>query len=72
MKKNDVLKALRKVIDPEIGHNIVDMGLVNDIEIKDGNVKIKMVLTSPLCPMGSFIFNRVEQEVKKIKEVKKV
>jgi metal-sulfur cluster biosynthetic enzyme len=72
IKKDDVLKALRKVVDPEIGHNIVDIGLVNDIEIKDGDVKIKMVLTSPLCPMGNFIFNSVEQEVKKIKGVKKV
>lgn len=72
IKKNDVLKALKKVIDPEIGHNIVDIGFINDVKIKDGNVKIKMVLTSPLCPMANFIFNDVEREVKKIKGVKKV
>ncbi len=48
-----VRKALRAVKDPELGLNIVDIGLVYDIEVSEANdVHIKMTLTSPGCPSG--------------------
>ena len=47
-----VKQALRQVKDPEVGLNIIDLGLVYDIEVDEGDVHIKMTLTSPGCPSG--------------------
>ncbi len=72
MTKEDILKALKSVIDPEIGINIVDLGLIYDVKIDKENVTVVMTLTTPGCPMG-FMFDReVVKTVKKIKGVKKV
>jgi metal-sulfur cluster biosynthetic enzyme len=50
-----VLDALRLVIDPEIGCNIVDLGLVYGISIAAAKVTVQMTLTTPGCPMGQSI-----------------
>ena len=70
--KRDVMKALEKVIDPETGFSVVEMGLISGIEIKKDSVRVKMTLTSPLCPLGGFLFSEVEKAVGKVKGVKKV
>ncbi|RJQ40075.1 MAG: DUF59 domain-containing protein [Anaerolineaceae bacterium] len=44
--------ALRKVKDPEIGSDVIQLGLVRDIEISENNVIITMILTTPYCPYG--------------------
>ncbi len=51
--KEQVLDALRQVIDPELGINIVDMGLIYGIEIQGDRVHVKMTLTTPGCPMSA-------------------
>lgn len=51
--------ALAQVVDPEIGENIVDLGLVYGIEATDHSVRINLTMTSPACPMGEMIVDDV-------------
>ena len=50
-----IREALRVVIDPELGHNIVDLGFVYDIAVVDGAVRITMTATTPGCPAIRFL-----------------
>jgi metal-sulfur cluster biosynthetic enzyme len=70
--KAQVLAELKKCFDPEVPVNIVDLGLIYDVKINGGNVKIKMGMTSFGCPMKSFIVDDVKDKISKIKGVKKV
>jgi len=64
---------LEKVVDPEIGINIVDLGLIYELEIdNDTNVKILMTLTAPNCPFGEEILEGVEYAATRIEEVNEV
>ena len=49
---NEVLEALRHVVDPEIGINVVDLGLVYEASARDGHVRVVMTMTTPACPLG--------------------
>ena len=53
--KDDVLEALRDVYDPEIPVNIVDLGLVYEVEVADADVEVQMTLTFAGCGMGPYI-----------------
>jgi len=71
--KEDVIKALKKVYDPEIPVNIVDLGLIYGIEIKDNSVNIKMTMTAPGCPLGFLLVDMVKEAVKEeIPSVKEI
>jgi metal-sulfur cluster biosynthetic enzyme len=50
-----VLAALRQVIDPEIGCNLVDLGMIYQVQITGGCVRVTMTLTTPGCPMSASI-----------------
>ncbi|AJX30451.1 metal-sulfur cluster assembly factor [Burkholderia oklahomensis] len=52
--------ALRAVIDPEIGVNIVDLGLVYGIERTDERIVVTMTMTSPACPMAGVVIDDVQ------------
>jgi metal-sulfur cluster biosynthetic enzyme len=65
-------KALREVVDPELGINIVDLGIIYKIEFEKGIVKILMTLTSPGCPLAFVFEDLIITELKKIEGVKKV
>jgi metal-sulfur cluster biosynthetic enzyme len=56
--------ALRKVKDPEPNLNIIDLGLVYEVSVDEGDVQIDMTLTSPGCPAGPQIMGDVERAVK--------
>ena len=63
--KDQVLESLKEVIDPELGINIVDLGLIYDLIIEGPKVKIKMTLTSPGCPLYGMIHTTVSAAVRK-------
>lgn len=63
--KDDVLEGLKNVYDPEIGINIVDLGLVYDADISEGgDVLVTMTLTSLGCPLGPVIMQEVNNALK--------
>jgi metal-sulfur cluster biosynthetic enzyme len=61
---DQVRLALRKVKDPELNLNIVDLGLVYDVSVDGSDVQIDMTLTSPGCPAGPQIMGDIERVVK--------
>ena len=61
--KEQVYEALHECFDPEIPVNIVDLGLVYDVEVKDEQVAVKMTLTAPGCGMGAMIANDARQKI---------
>jgi metal-sulfur cluster biosynthetic enzyme len=70
--REDVLEMLRQVEDPELGMDIVDLGLLYDVEVEGSKVKILYSLTSMGCPAGPLIagdIDRVAREVPGVEEV---
>lgn len=61
--KDQVLKSLKEVMDPEIGVNIVDLGLIYDVKVNGTKVKVKMTLTAPGCPLAGMINAAVYEAV---------
>ena len=51
--------SLREVMDPELGMNVVELGLIRDIHIDTESVKISMILTTPFCPYGPALIESV-------------
>lgn len=72
MDKDVILEQLKLVYDPELGVNVVDLGLIYDIEFEDGTVHIRMTLTTPGCPMHDTIAGGVERALLHLPEVKSV
>ena len=68
--KDNIMGALENVEDPEIGIDIVNLGLVYDVKMgKDGIVTVDMTLTSMGCPLAGVIVEQVEAALKDIPEV---
>src|SRR5258708_6141168 len=70
--ETDIKEKLKEVYDPEINYNIVDLGLIYGAEIEGETVKVKMTLTSPMCPMGPQILSAVHTSVASLPMVKEV
>ena len=71
--KNDVYRAISTVIDPEVGFNLVEMGLIYDAIIDENcNLKVVMTLSTRGCPLHQMIRTWVEDAVKKIDNIGRV
>jgi metal-sulfur cluster biosynthetic enzyme len=70
--KDIVMKTLKKVVDPELGLGLVDLGLIYGVKINDAEVSIDLTLTSPGCPIASEIMGDIEKVLLKLKGVSKV
>jgi metal-sulfur cluster biosynthetic enzyme len=70
--KEEVVEALRQVEDPELGMDIVELGLFYDAEIEGENVKVQYTLTSMGCPAGAMIQEDIERVVREIPGVGEV
>jgi metal-sulfur cluster biosynthetic enzyme len=64
--KNDVLEALRQVEDPELGMDVVDLGLVYDVAVEGPKVKVTYSLTSMGCPAGPLIAQDMDSAVRQV------
>ncbi len=67
--KEEILEQLKEVSDPEIGMDIVNLGLVYDIEINDDRVYIKMTMTAPTCPVTPWILSEAQRVVENLEKV---
>ena len=54
-----VMEALKTVVDPEIGIDLVNLGLIYDVAVNDNNITVKMTLTGPGCPVGPMLQSQV-------------
>src|SRR5699024_11815742 len=70
--EESMMGAIENVIDPELGIDIVNLGLVYGVNLdEDGNAGVEMTLTSMGCPMGPQIINGVKQALAELPEVKR-
>ncbi|MFH0972039.1 MAG: metal-sulfur cluster assembly factor [Candidatus Micrarchaeota archaeon] len=70
--ESEVRKALKNCMDPEIGVNIVDLGLIYEVKVTGGKVHIKFSLTYPGCPLEPQIRAQMMEEAGKVRGVKQV
>ncbi len=68
----DVTDALRDVIDPELGLDFVELGLIYEVEVDRGTVRVTYTLTSPGCPIGPQVSEQIGEFVGELEGVKDV
>lgn len=69
--KEMILEKLKEVIDPEIGIDVVNLGLIYEVKINpDNTVYVKMTMTTPGCPLTMWLLQAVEQKILEIPGVK--
>ena len=72
VSKEDILETLKTVYDPEIPVNVVDLGLVYDVQVNDNDVYVQMTLTFPGCGMGPYIAQQAEWAIQDMEGVEEV
>ena len=70
--KEEVVDALHQVEDPELGMDIVELGLLYDVELEDGKAKVVYTLTSMGCPVGPMIEEQVYEVVRSVPGIEEV
>ena len=69
---DEVQDALSNVIDPELGLDFVELGLIYEVEVDGGNVHVTFTLTSPGCPIGPQVSEQIEEFVSELPGVENV
>ncbi len=63
MNRQDIEGTLKDVIDPEVGINVVDLGLIYDVEITGNDVHVRMMMTSVACPLSALLESEVQEAI---------
>jgi metal-sulfur cluster biosynthetic enzyme len=63
-----ILDALRAVVDPEIGMNVVELALIKQIVLGPDSTEIKMILTTPFCPYAGSMIQQVQEQAESVVE----
>ena len=69
---DDVQEALTNVIDPELGLDFVELGLIYEVEVEGGEVFVSFTLTSPGCPIGPQVAEQIDEFVSELEGVTSV
>lgn len=70
---NEVITVLHNCMDPELGANIVDIGLIYNVKVQpDSAVKVTLTMTSPMCPVTSIIMADAQLRLEQVKGIGKV
>ena len=69
---DEVYEALRDVYDPEIPINVVDLGLIYDVKVDEGNVDVQMTLTFAGCGMGPYIAQQAEWRLAELENIEDI
>ncbi|HII38910.1 TPA: metal-sulfur cluster assembly factor [Candidatus Micrarchaeota archaeon] len=72
VSEKQVRDALKKCLYPEIGENLVDLGLIYLVDVNGNDVKVKMTLTTPHCPMHAYMTKQVQEAVEALEGIGKV
>lgn len=65
-KEAEIREALRQVVDPEIGLNIVELGLVRKIDVTDESIHLTLILTTPFCPYGPQLLEQARRTAEQV------
>jgi metal-sulfur cluster biosynthetic enzyme len=66
---DELMTALRNVVDPELGMNVVELGLIREVELEDDSAHITMILTTPFCPYAPHMIDQVKKMAQKSLDV---
>jgi metal-sulfur cluster biosynthetic enzyme len=69
---DEITEALSNVIDPELGLDFVELGLIYDVEVAEGTVNVTFTLTTPGCPIGPQVTEQIQEFVGEIEGVDEV
>ena len=64
--EEELMLGLRRVIDPELGVNVVDLGLIYGVRCEEGKVLVEMTMTTPACPLGDYLTEEVQRALSPI------
>lgn len=69
---NQIYAILDQVMDPELNHSLVELGMIRDVDIEDGRIQIELQLTTPHCPFAGEIEQRIRDALMEIDNVDEV